>query len=160
MKWHNHCELLKSPNFDCRFAGIGSGVDGSTNRRILIVVNSDAHVYLLRRLWHAGTYLACRRFYGMLQIYVFYLIMKESTNSSLKSLTFAPAHMTILADGAANRVYDAFPEDRDHFIPDYICGDLDSIRSDVRAYYENVRHCISAHCATLELTWSRRMPLL
>lgn len=42
------------------------------------------------------------------------------------------------ADGGANRLYDALqPEERVNFIPDVICGDLDSARKDVLDYYQS-----------------------
>ncbi|KAF8477121.1 thiamine pyrophosphokinase [Kalaharituber pfeilii] len=42
----------------------------------------------------------------------------------------------ICGDGGGNRLHDAFEGDeRIKFGPDAICGDLDSLRSDVRAYY-------------------------
>ncbi|KAG0210312.1 hypothetical protein BGX28_009468 [Mortierella sp. GBA30] len=41
------------------------------------------------------------------------------------------------ADGGANRLHDLFEgdEERKKYIPDYIRGDLDSLRDDVKAYY-------------------------
>ncbi|KAI9794717.1 MAG: hypothetical protein M1833_007374 [Piccolia ochrophora] len=46
----------------------------------------------------------------------------------------------ICADGGANRLYDAFrnsgSSDQSEFIPDEVCGDLDSIRPEVQAFYE------------------------
>ncbi|KAI8640577.1 thiamine pyrophosphokinase [Parasitella parasitica] len=45
-----------------------------------------------------------------------------------------------VADGGSNRLYDAFKYDQHklaQYIPDEIRGDLDSIRPDVRAYYES-----------------------
>ena len=42
----------------------------------------------------------------------------------------------ICADGAANRLYDRIEEPRrDSMIPDYVIGDLDSLRSEVSDYY-------------------------
>ncbi|KAL8900318.1 MAG: hypothetical protein Q9192_001141 [Flavoplaca navasiana] len=50
----------------------------------------------------------------------------------------AGATLTVFADGAANHVRDLkLPESEEQgLIPDFICGDLDSIRPEVRAYYE------------------------
>lgn len=40
----------------------------------------------------------------------------------------------VFADGASNRVYEKFHE---KYIPNAICGDLDSIKKDVRSFYES-----------------------
>ncbi|EPB88389.1 thiamine pyrophosphokinase [Mucor circinelloides 1006PhL] len=50
------------------------------------------------------------------------------------------ATFRFVADGGSNRLYDAFKHDQQklaQYIPDEIRGDLDSIRPDVRAYYES-----------------------
>lgn len=64
-------------------------------------------------------------------------------NSS--SLTFSVikklwnhAIFTVCADGGANHLYNScieFNEDKLKFIPDYIVGDLDSIRTEVKDFY-------------------------
>lgn len=47
------------------------------------------------------------------------------------------AHVTMCADGGANRLYDRSVkvEAEELVVPQYIKGDLDSLRSDVRAFY-------------------------
>ncbi|KAL2038004.1 hypothetical protein N7G274_009224 [Stereocaulon virgatum] len=45
----------------------------------------------------------------------------------------------VAADGGANRVYDLFQQEKTEipkYIPNVICGDLDSIRPEVQEYYE------------------------
>lgn len=49
------------------------------------------------------------------------------------------SHLHICADGGANRLFDSFDdEERPKYAPDYIVGDLDSLRPDVRTYYQQV----------------------
>ncbi|KAG2230062.1 hypothetical protein INT48_005390 [Thamnidium elegans] len=50
------------------------------------------------------------------------------------------ASFRFVADGGSNRIYDAFKHDQRilaRYIPDEIRGDLDSIRPEVRSYYES-----------------------
>ncbi|KNC74682.1 hypothetical protein SARC_12778, partial [Sphaeroforma arctica JP610] len=50
---------------------------------------------------------------------------------------WARASICVCADGGANRLYDSRPNDREKFIPTAIKGDLDSLRPEVRKFYES-----------------------
>ncbi|KAI9277194.1 thiamine pyrophosphokinase [Phascolomyces articulosus] len=54
---------------------------------------------------------------------------------------WANASLRYCADGGSNRLYDTFKHDRlklQLYLPDEIGGDLDSLRADVREYYESM----------------------
>ena len=69
---------------------------------------------------------------------------KQIIQSKTFQKIFKAATLTLCADGAANRLYDALlPHQRLNFLPNVIRGDLDSIRSDVRTFYK-------AHGVSLE----------
>eukprot|EP00160_Parvularia_atlantis_P005631 Unigene14860_Nuclearia_a/m.44636 Unigene14860_Nuclearia_a/g.44636 ORF Unigene14860_Nuclearia_a/g.44636 Unigene14860_Nuclearia_a/m.44636 type:complete len:182 (-) Unigene14860_Nuclearia_a:339-884(-) len=60
------------------------------------------------------------------------------------------------ADGGANRLHDALPDaaERARYLPSFVTGDLDSLRPDVRAFYEahGVRVTHDASQDTTDLT--------
>ena len=61
---------------------------------------------------------------------------EQYSHRSLSSLEWSGS-TRVLADGGANRLYSLFTADADRLkhLPDYICGDLDSIEPRVREWY-------------------------
>ena len=50
---------------------------------------------------------------------------------------WSKCNLKVCADGGANRLFDSLsPETRADCIPNYIVGDLDSLRPEVKEYYE------------------------
>ncbi|EDV20970.1 uncharacterized protein TRIADDRAFT_31222 [Trichoplax adhaerens] len=47
------------------------------------------------------------------------------------------AKLTVCADGGANYVFELLDDDRNKYIPDVICGDLDSVNSNAQNYYKD-----------------------
>ncbi|GAN02305.1 thiamin pyrophosphokinase 1-like isoform X1 [Mucor ambiguus] len=99
--------------------------DGNAKKFCLIVLNQPInHVDAFHRLWTNGKV----------------NINKVSKHWKLKFRWNGTASYKFVADGGSNRLYDAFKHDQEalaRYIPDEIRGDLDSIRPDVRAYYES-----------------------
>ena len=64
------------------------------------------------------------------------ILNAPSVTKYLLSLLWSNAGFKICADGGANRLFDAVNEqERGSLIPDYITGDLDSLREEVAEYY-------------------------
>ncbi|KAF9930758.1 hypothetical protein FBU30_011294 [Linnemannia zychae] len=61
-------------------------------------------------------------------------------NRTLFNNVWQNASYRFCADGGANRLYDLLKtdEEREKFLPDYIRGDLDSLRDSVKEYYESL----------------------
>ncbi|KAL0138973.1 thiamine pyrophosphokinase [Mucor lusitanicus] len=99
--------------------------DGNAKKFCLIVLNQPInHVDAFHRLWSNG------------KVH----INNMSKHPKLNFLWNGIATYKFVADGGSNRLYDAFKHDQEalaQYIPDEIRGDLDSIRPDVRAYYES-----------------------
>ncbi|KAJ7773211.1 thiamine pyrophosphokinase [Mycena metata] len=65
------------------------------------------------------------------------IILNQPFSESLFLRVWGASQWHCCADGGANRLHDALPaERRPLFLPNLIKGDLDSIREDVRAFYE------------------------
>ncbi|KAF9521683.1 thiamine pyrophosphokinase Thi80 [Crepidotus variabilis] len=66
------------------------------------------------------------------------IILNQPFSELLLSNLWKAAQWHCCADGGANRLYDTFQrdEDRKNYLPNLIKGDLDSIRPEVRRFYE------------------------
>ena len=68
------------------------------------------------------------------------LVNADSLSTRLVKSLWSRFMMVLCADGAANRLHDGLSEvDSNTYIPDVICGDLDSIRTDVQSFYRHVK---------------------
>lgn len=65
------------------------------------------------------------------------VLNRPITNVDIFEKAWAACEIKVFADGGANRVYDKFVDSREKYLPDYVTGDFDSLRDDVREYYEN-----------------------
>lgn len=65
------------------------------------------------------------------------ILNSESFSPKLTVAMWNNCNLKICADGGANRLYDSLTaEERGVYVPQYIVGDLDSLRSDVSEFYQ------------------------
>jgi thiamine pyrophosphokinase len=72
------------------------------------------------------------------QNYSYHLILLNSETLSIPQVKqlWNLCNMKICADGGANRLFNGIEEsERSRFIPNFITGDLDSVKQDVADYY-------------------------
>eukprot|EP00288_Rhodomonas_lens_P020160 CAMPEP_0177690750 /NCGR_PEP_ID=MMETSP0484_2-20121128/935_1 /TAXON_ID=354590 /ORGANISM="Rhodomonas lens, Strain RHODO" /LENGTH=290 /DNA_ID=CAMNT_0019201319 /DNA_START=227 /DNA_END=1096 /DNA_ORIENTATION=- len=67
------------------------------------------------------------------------IMVNYKLNRDMLRRLWARTTVKICADGALNRLYNAFDEEeeRQKYIPDYVRGDLDSVEDSVRDYYKD-----------------------
>jgi thiamine pyrophosphokinase len=65
------------------------------------------------------------------------ILNSDSYSGQLAVAVWDNCKFKICADGGANRLFDSLDEAvRDKYIPNYIIGDLDSLRGDVAQFYQ------------------------
>lgn len=65
------------------------------------------------------------------------ILLNQSLAGMDLPLFWASTELHICADGGANRLYDLFGDARrDDYVPEFITGDFDSLRSEVRDFYK------------------------
>lgn len=71
--------------------------------------------------------------------YAIIFLNSESTTADYIHRLWNQAAFRICADGGANRLHDSLSQkDRKDYLPEYIAGDLDSIRPDVYNFYKSL----------------------
>ncbi|CAI2172727.1 15946_t:CDS:2 [Funneliformis geosporum] len=69
--------------------------------------------------------------------YIIIILNQPILRRNIFQILWENAELKICADGGANQLFDAFKGNQERYIPDYIRGDLDSLRDDVRNYYHS-----------------------
>ncbi|KAJ3153683.1 cAMP-dependent protein kinase subunit [Geranomyces michiganensis] len=89
--------------------------------------------------WDASSFLSPRRSDSATPPAAALVILNQPLcNSKAFATLWANTSVHLCADGGANRLYDSFGADeqaRKRFIPEFICGDFDSLRDSVRKWY-------------------------
>jgi thiamine pyrophosphokinase len=104
--------------------------EASRSKTALIILNQPFSKALLRRLWHATDWHCCADG-GANRLHD---VLNGDSGDAIDTTTTA---MTTTASAVADRV--------DDYLPDLLKGDLDSVREDVRRYYETRVSRCSTH---------------
>jgi thiamine pyrophosphokinase len=119
--------------------GANNDASGSRKATALIILNQPFSRPLLRRLWQASDWHCCadggaNRLHDLLL---------RSRNDDAATTTTTTTTTTVAATATTTTPADLFIQRGttttgvDDYLPDLIKGDLDSVREDVRLYYEN-----------------------
>lgn len=105
--------------------------EASRSKTALIILNQPFSKALLRRLWHATDWHCCADG-GANRLHD---VLNGDSGDAIDTTTTTTTTST---STATNRVED--------YLPDLLKGDLDSVRDDVKRYYETrVSRCSSTH---------------
>jgi hypothetical protein len=104
--------------------------EASRSKTALIILNQPFSKALLRRLWHATDWHCCADG-GANRLHD---VLNGDSGDAINAITTATTTTTSTA-----------PDRVDDYLPDLLKGDLDSVREDVRRYYETRVSRCSTH---------------